>query len=95
MQIMIDIPEDDYYDALQYAELKVNTEFENLMITAIKNGVPIPKGHGRLIDADELKTLYPLENDGLDLRNNNQCLHTALDEAPPIIEADKESEEQG
>jgi hypothetical protein len=49
MQIVIDITEDDYYDILQYAELKVNTEFENLMIVAIKNGVTLPKGHGRLI----------------------------------------------
>jgi len=52
MQIVIDIQEDDYYDILQYAELKVNTELENLMIAAIKNGTPLPKGHGRLIDAD-------------------------------------------
>ena len=43
MQIVIDIPEDDYHDILQYTELKANTEFENLMIVAIKNGTPLPK----------------------------------------------------
>jgi len=54
MQIVIDIPEDDYHDILQYTELKANTEFENLMIVAIKNGTPLPRNHGRIIDADAL-----------------------------------------
>ena len=60
----------------------------------ITNGTPLPKGHGDLIDKDEVKKKYPLEIDGLDLRSNNQCLHTVMDEAQIIINADKtESEE--
>ena len=58
MQIVIDIPEQDYYNVLQYVTLKSNTDFENLMIRAVQNGTPLPKGHGRLIDADAfIKTM--------------------------------------
>ena len=77
MQIVIDIAEDDYYDILQYAELKVNTEFENLMIVAIKNGTPLPKGHGRLIDEKDLSLMTVHLIDGMFI-----C------DAPTIIEAD-------
>lgn len=62
------------------------------LVEAIKNGTPISEGHGDLIDVNEIKKHYPLEKDGLDLRGNNQCLHTAMDDAPTIIEADAESE---
>ena len=96
MEIVIDISDDDYYDILQYVELKGNTEFENLMIVAIKNGTPLPKGHDRLIEVSpqleqELFTFtrwtgideYPYENATI-----------ITDNAPTIIEADKaESEE--
>ena len=26
---------------------------------AVRDGIPLPKGHGRLIDADVLKTAFP------------------------------------
>ena len=83
MQIVIDIPEDDYYDILQYAELKVNTEFEKLMIVAIKNGTPLPE-HGRLIDADAFikqeSCCGYIEDIDIDYFKQN---------TPTIIEADK------
>lgn len=57
MQIVIDI-EDSLYDA-------INTEFyingmrsgKTLLqkfVNSVCNGTPLPKGHGRLIDADDL-----------------------------------------
>jgi hypothetical protein len=81
MQIVIDIPEDDYYDILQYVELKANTEFENLMISAIKDGTPLPKWHGRLIDADAIHG------------DSSWGLADRLEETPTIIEAESEEEE--
>lgn len=80
MQIVIDISEQDYYNALQYATLKSNTDFENLMICAVQNGTPLPKGHGRLIDADKFVSDHFGEAARL------------VDDALPIIEADTESE---
>jgi hypothetical protein len=57
------------------------------MYNAIKNGTPLPKGHGRLIDADALMEYC---------RNNINKTVDCNDIArfPTIIEADKESEEE-
>lgn len=62
---------------------------------AIANGTPLPKGHGRLIDADEaIKTLKSLGN--RDYRREKGTIQEAVkmldfDEyTPTIIEADKE-----
>lgn len=48
MKIVIDIPDKDYErimtsNEVEYYELK------------IAQGIPLPKGHGRLIDADTIK----------------------------------------
>lgn len=85
MQIVINIPEDDYHGILQYPELKANTEFENLMIVAIKNGTPLPKGHGRLIDINDLANLYN-ENDRLWWSNAMDEINEGA--VSTIIEAD-------
>ena len=58
---------------------------------AIVNGIQLPKGHGRLIDADKLK-------DELDtITEWNGDVHRyvterGIDYAPTVIEADTESE---
>lgn len=96
MQIIIDIPKDDYYDILQYAELKVNTEFENLMIVAIKKGTPLPKGHGDLIDVNDLLDRIGLEDNDSNREENVGEIITLedFDFIPTIIEADAESEDK-
>jgi len=51
MQIVIDIPEE------MYAEIIDENGIDTMLIPyedIIKNGTPLPKGHGRLIDADAL-----------------------------------------
>ena len=66
-------------------------EIEDCIETAkyIFSDVKIIKGHGRLIDAEEVKKRYPImENDfGMVI---NEGLHKELDKIPTIIEADKE-----
>lgn len=57
---------------------------------AIKNGTTLPKGHGRLIDADKLKEQaieVKLENVARDIR---VIARRQIEESPTIIEADKE-----
>lgn len=49
MQIVIDIP-DEEYSAVQSASYYNFDTYTAYL--AIKNGTPLPKGHGRLIDAD-------------------------------------------
>ena len=51
MRLVIDIPEDTYQYVINtgtYGHYRFNSA------KAIKNGTPLPKGHGRLIDAGVL-----------------------------------------
>lgn len=56
MQIVIDMTE-DFYKLLMDEEFDkirdINLEYIAL-VQKVKNGTPLPKGHGRLIDADVL-----------------------------------------
>lgn len=64
------------YNALTHAEFDANLVV-NEMRKAIANGIPLPKGHGRLIDAD-----YEISTDGRTV--DYECGYLA----PTIIEAD-------
>lgn len=55
MRIVIDIPEEIYNHTQEYEVGGFSQENDTKLFMAIKNGTPLPKGHGRLIDADELK----------------------------------------
>lgn len=66
MQLVIEIS-DDIYKALKDSEVVLNgfrsgKTFFRKVRYAIANGTPLPKGHGRLIDADKLENvLYDRE----------------------------------
>lgn len=87
MQIVIDIPE-KIYKHIQEEQWLPN---RLLIEKAIANGTPLPKGHGRLIDADTLEECKEVMNTIM-----NECEYVVrMDEVrnvPTIIEADKESE---
>ena len=55
----------------------------------IKNGVALRKGHGRLIDADEIQ----FENTEFDTYGDYCIAFDAIDQAETVLEADKESAE--
>lgn len=87
MKLVIDIP--DYtYEELRDCKGCI-TIGEAIVITqAIKNGKPLPKGHGRIIDESKITTIH---------WHTDKCLngyiktqHTIIDytDAPTIIEAD-------
>lgn len=96
MQIVIEMTEDDY-KKVQYGYAPVA-----VMRNAIRKGIPLPKGHGRLIDADALKTSYGLEGatkygneskEQIDHSYSTMMMYEIvdmLDYAPTIIEADEE-----
>lgn len=50
MKIVIDIPDE------AYEMLKSKSELDNIAESIIANGTPLPKEHGRLIDADAYQT---------------------------------------
>ena len=94
MQIVIDMHEKDY-------QAVKNGHIPFSVLDAIIKGTPLPKGHGRLKDADEIAKSIEAMRDGWDCYGNEyeagkwDSYDIALDEvmdAPTIIEADKEAE---
>lgn len=75
MKIVIDIPE-AVYDQICKEKL------DGIMARAIRCGIPLPKGHGRLIDGDELAS-------GCDAPHWCRWL-SEIEDAPTIIEAEEE-----
>lgn len=88
MRLVIDIP-DSIYNRIVEEDLK------GIMSNAIANGTPLPKGHGRLIDADALVYEHTIARSTDDGHNWNELCVTKdqIDDAPTIIEADKGEEE--
>ena len=88
MEIVIDISEEMYNFACNYPE-KILAGYS----LCIKNGTPLPKGHGRLIDADDI--MNDIKNDinemtnigiGVDGQYLWEKLNDAIYNAPTIIE---------
>jgi hypothetical protein len=92
MQIVIDIDE-DYYEIIKHNVKVFDNDFKPYVLIA--NGTPLPKGHGRLIDADDAKREWQNVLDCEVEHPRYQCtIRDVLEDAPTIIEADKaESEE--
>lgn len=88
VELIIKIPETskdiaDKIDVKTFSHLI----WQSVLVDAIKNGISLPKGHGRLIDADVLKTAFPC---GESVRT--ECVRATIDYAPTIIEEDEGSE---
>ena len=78
MKLVIEIPEEEYI------KVKDGRASVSMMRDAIRNGTPLPKGHGRLIDADELEAR-------LRMQPNNMSKISVIDmvHASPTIEERK------
>ena len=81
MQIVIDIPE-SWLQAITESSLTI---FNGKIFDSIRNGISLPKGHGRLIDADALydDLIFPNEQFG-------KAFKDILNDAPTIIPAESE-----
>lgn len=86
IELVIKIDEEDYKEVLEINDRECEWNNMHRCYEAVLQGIVLPKGHGRLIDADALKIS---ENyDGIDAMN-------AVYSASTIIEADKmESEDK-
>lgn len=85
MKLIIDIPEEKYLFAKQSAD---GGKEDNPLVLAIGNGVPIPKGHGKIIDINEIRTIE-LEDSLCDLKHEKGDEIDFHIDAPAIIEADE------
>ena len=105
MQIVIDIDEAVYKECMPYKDTPIISNLANCnseIIHAIANGIPLPKGHGRLIDADALvseiknlkKSPWYKDNTNLSYLPRKEAVEIIeiiiIEDAPTIIEADKE-----
>ena len=82
MKLVIDISEDDY------RKVQDGRAGIMLMRKAIRNGTPLPKGHGRLIDAEVFA-----HNVVKYSHQSTKTIGKALADTPTIIEADKAESE--
>lgn len=89
MELVIKIPEKTYNQLVDVA--KRDKRALNYFGQRVTEGVPLPKGHGRLIDADRLK-----EEMEKDVRRAMSFVDLTdfVWLAPTVIEADKEGEEE-
>lgn len=61
MQLVIDIPKTFYNDITKSDNIHLGEFYSNKIVKIIKNGTPLPKGHGRLCDLDA--ALKCIDND--------------------------------
>lgn len=92
---MIEIYEEDFEEICMQARMVEDTgTLFGRIRKAIFHSTPLPKGHGRLIDADEFH--HTLED--MPIRENDKWFNwlqkacNRLAEAPTIIEADRSEE---
>jgi len=85
MQIVIEL--DEY--VLEHCKRHVRERYANNIEEAIAKGTVLPKGHGRLIDADSLRAGYNIDLEG-NLVGYRYITKRDIDNAPTILEADKE-----
>lgn len=84
IELVIKIPEEDFERCKKKFQMRLN-----IMAYAIAKGIPLPKGHGRLIDADAFERRCMFDSNIEDM----QDVIYALRDFKPVIEADKERSE--
>ena len=97
MKIVIDIPE-KYYKEIKDNYFGETIGLLNIMIMSIVNGIPLPKGHGKIGDLDKIKK--EMKNYYDDCAKTSEYtrlgFETAMavvEDAPIIIEAESEETE--
>ena len=84
MEIVIKI-DDKLYNRIKYLEPKADTMLDELM-RSIQSGTPLPEGHGRIIDTDDIALI----DEQFYVPSDYYVAESAIDHAPTIIGLDKE-----
>lgn len=82
MQIVINTSEERFRDIQRIAEVQLESNYFKTAEQIIANGIPLPKGHGRLIDEERIPG-----DSGWDFSDRLML-------TPTIIEADKDGEDE-
>lgn len=96
IELVIKIPEEIRLALINIIQLSMDQQSicDSYIHQAIINGTPLPKGHGRLIDADELDVTTVTTDDYSGNEVLDVVLKDDIDDAPTIIEADKAGSEE-
>ena len=95
MKIVIDIDDERYKDIQRIAEVQLGLARFQTAEQIIAKGIPLPKGHGRLIDEKEANALIAEGKNGkayFGTVNKDWEVIDFLKTVPTVIEADLESE---
>ena len=97
MKIVIDIS-NEMYSKITDSKLPFNGEPPMSLVWAVKNGAPLPKGHGRLVEVDKLCGHCGIREFNC-YGDCDKCEYYVVSvndihEAKAIIEADKEAENE-
>lgn len=85
IEVVIRISEEEY----AFCKEQWDTECSDILMIAVKYGIPLPKGHGKLIDADKLnrKKKYCFQTQGGAFSKSEWFIKVDdLFSAPTIIE---------
>lgn len=87
MEIVINISEESYKNIKEQVGKR---DYPDMQIgRAIANGIPLPKGHGRLVDADALKQVYENTEDAEVCKWTLYGVTSEIDDAETIIDAEE------
>lgn len=103
IELVIKIDEYVYKDLIQTGENTIHLGTLLDLRNIVKNGTPLPKGHGELIDKSKICKAIPAEEDNctgmgmtleeMDAYNEGiDAMYSRIKGTPTIIEADKESD---
>lgn len=92
MKIVIDIPEDSYKATCDGCMLPPDVEN---VVQGIKNGVPLPKSHEKIIDSIDfaIKTTDSQDDYSMGMRNGMRYVKSLIDGKEPQYESRRTDEE--
>lgn len=89
MQIVIDIDEREWMDEKSIREVafeyKKGSGFDRAIREGLRQAIVLPKGHGRLIDADDIALI----DEQFYITSDYYVAESAINDTPTIIEAYK------
>lgn len=101
MKIVIDISEELYKEYMDVQLARGNGKgIVSNLLNVIKNGTPLPKEHGKIVDIGRIdEDKMEQDNPIICITMNDEYIEAVsldyLNNLPAIMEADKESDENG
>ena len=83
MQIVIDIPKKTFNEIREHNITHCGEPFAQKLVRYIRKGTPLPKGHGKIIDAD---TIHIVDENFYTKSDYYEAIGE-INDAPTIIEA--------